>query len=277
MEWDNKRGLSEIQRISTAVNLGANELQTISTTVVDVNEVQVITSFATPINEIQEITVSPPPGADELKSSWSYAIQLDTTSNGGSLQYSGQISTLAPSSGSRDSLADIISNMINVDVGVEVTRLPQNQDGGFSYLVTFPLSMKNLPQMEIFSSDVPVSTRTIEDGNLVSGTFRLGFDGQTTESINFDADASEMQEKLQALSTIGTVNVFRGSADDQNGYSWEIEFTSDFNGGDIGNVVIYDDNLTATNPSGLAWLELSEGGTDGSYIKGSFRLEYGTL
>lgn len=250
-------------------------MQKITTSAVDVNEVQIITSSATHINEVQEITVSPPPNTLELQSFWSYALQLDTSAHGGSLQHSGQISALAPSSGSRDSLAEIINNMINVDSGVQVTKSTQNQDGGYTYSVTFPLSMKNPPQLEIFLSDIPVTVQTIENGNLIDGTFRLGFEGETSENINFNADAAEMQGKLEALSSIGSVNVFRGAADDQNGFSWEIEFTSDFNGGDLSNINIYDETIMTTNPSGQARLELSEGGVNGSYITGTFKLEYG--
>ena len=264
-----------MQRLTSSIDLGANEVQTITTSVVDVNEVQIITTSTSKLNEIQEITVSPPSGALELDPSWSYALQLDTSSVGGSLQYSGQISSTAPASGSRDSLAEKISSMMNVDNGVIVTKSSQNNDGGYTYAVTFPYSMKNPPVMEVFLSDIPVRIDTVEEGNLISGSFRLGFEGEVTEDINFDADASEMQTKLENLSTIESVNVYRGPADDQNGYSWEIEFTSNLNSGDLSDLVTYNSGLSSSNPSGETILQVIEGGTDGSYIRGSFKLEFG--
>ena len=62
IEWDKEAGVPEVQRIATSLDLGANEVQSITTAMEDVNEVQVITTSAAAQGEVQLITVSPPPG-----------------------------------------------------------------------------------------------------------------------------------------------------------------------------------------------------------------------
>jgi len=48
-----------------------------------------------------------------------------------------------------------------------------------------------------------------QDGNVLGGTFRLTFNGQTTASIANDASAYAMQTALESLSVIGGVQVVR--------------------------------------------------------------------
>ena len=66
IEWDKEAGVPEVQRISTALDLGANEIQSITTAIEDVNEIQIIRTSATPHGEVQTITVSPPTGVSIL-------------------------------------------------------------------------------------------------------------------------------------------------------------------------------------------------------------------
>ena len=50
---------------------------------------------------------------------------------------------------------------------------------------------------------VPVTVKTIENGNVLSGTFRLEFDGEMTNEIPFDADASLFKSRVESLSSLG--------------------------------------------------------------------------
>lgn len=252
-------------------------MQVITTTAVDVNEIQVIATSATPVNEVHSITISPPPGEISINNDWYFSIEFDTTPLGGSLQYSGQISATADASGSRNSLSEILGNMLNIDLPPIVSKSLENPDGGHTYSVTFPLSMKDPPQMKVFMSDLPVVITIIEKGNVLGGTFRLEYEGDITENINFDADASEVQVKFEALTTVGSVNVFRGAADDQNGFSWEIEFISNLNSGNLDDIVPYGDGLTTSNLENGAKVQVVGGGTDGSYIGGSFQVQFGKI
>jgi len=155
-----------------------------------------------------------------------------------------------------------------------VIKKPKNEDGGYTYLVLFPTSMKDVPQLDVYLADIPVSIVTLQNGNVLGGSFRLEFQGETTSDIPYDADAAEIQQQLEMLSTVGKVSVYRSNANEQNGFSWEVEFLSDQNSGDLENLITHGELLTTTNPDGHANIEISPGGIDGSYIKGSFQLEF---
>ena len=274
VEWDKEAGVPEVQRIVTSQNLYANEIQTITTSVPDVNEIQLIQTTATPQAEVQSITVSPSYGDATIDSAYSFAFSLDTIDSGGSLQYSGQISANAAADGSRSSIAQILENMANVHGRPTVERLEMNPDGGHTYTVTFPMAMGNVPDLEVFMTDLPVSVTTLQQGNQLEGSFRLEFMGELTADIPYDASAAEMQSHLESLDAIGAVSVLRNIADEQNGFSWEVEFLSDSNGGDIESMKVHGDGLRTSNSIGGAKIE-SIGGRDGSYIAGAFVLSFG--
>lgn len=273
VEWDKEAGIPEVQRITTSQNLNTNEIQTITTSTPDINEIQVVQTSATPQAEVQAITVSPPTGDSTIDAAYSFAISIDTIDVGGSLQYSGQISADAAADGTRSSVAQILENMANVLERPAVERSEINPDGGHTYLVTFPTSMGNVPEMEVFMSDLPVSITTLHQGNELEGSFRLEFMGELTADIPFDASSFEMQSHLEGLDTVGAVSVSRSLADEQSGFTWEIEFLSDINGGNLPSMGVHGDGLRTSNPVGGAAIVLSTG-RDGSYILGSYTLAF---
>ena len=273
VEWDKEAGIPEVQRITTSQNLNANEIQTITTSVPPIHEIQVIRTSATPRAEVQAITVSPPTGDATIDSAYSFALSLDTIKTGGSLQFSGQISANADADGSRSSIAEIIENMANVHGRPTVERAIMNADGGHTYLVTFPASMGNVPEMKVFMSDLPVSVSTVEEGNVLDGSFRLEFMGDLTADIPFDASSAEMQHHLENIDSIGAVSVTRTVADEQGGFTWDIEFLSEDNAGNLDPIIVHGDGLVTSNAIGGALIE-NAGGIDGSYISGSFTLSF---
>lgn len=262
-----------MQRIATSLNLNTNEIQSITTSVPDLNEIQVVQTSATPQPEIQEITVSPPSVDSTVYTAYSFALILDTIEVGGSIQYSGQISANAAADGSRSSLAEILENMSNIMGRPTVERSTINPDGGHTYTVTFPISMGNVPQFEVFMSDVPISISTLQEGNEIEGSFRLEFMGELTADIPFDASESELQKHLENLNTVGAVSVSRSLADDQKGFSWGIEFLSDVNGGNVDSIIVHSDGLRTSNPIGGATAQLLHT-RDGSFISGSFTIDF---
>jgi hypothetical protein len=184
-----------------------------------------------------------------MNSGWSFALSLDTTSD---LQYSGAISATAAATGSANPRVDvdtIIGLMLNVDSTPTVTRT-SNGDGGYTWSVTFPESMGNVPEMTAYTSDVPISFNTEQEGNVIGGTFRLEFDGETTGDLAHDASELDVQLELESLSTIGTVSVSRGKSvtyEHQGGYIWSVTFTSDFNAGNINELTALNAGLSTTN------------------------------
>jgi hypothetical protein len=231
VEWDTNPGKQEVQTLTTSTYTGANEIQSITTTATVVQEQQNITVSATAVAEVQNVAVSGATGG-------SFFLILDTTASGGSLQYSGDISIAYPASGSSTGLdvTSILESMTNIGQGVSVT-LTTATTGSYLYVITFPVSMGNVPQITVIDSALtPVSsaatvTSTVVEGNVVGGTFRLSFEDQTTSSLAYDASTNDVRIALEALTTIGTVQVTRTGPDFQLGYSWLVTFTSDVNSG----------------------------------------------
>jgi len=144
LEWDTDPGVQEIQAITTSVFTGPNEIQSITTYAQDIPEVQRVQTYATAhISEKQEITISEATGGY-------FFLELDTSSQGGSLQYSGYIYVNYAAYGSRESLQQIISEMSNVQaygsVKVNSTIIDANT---YAYLITFPESMGDVPLLKV--------------------------------------------------------------------------------------------------------------------------------
>ena len=273
VEWDKEAGIPEVQRVAVSQNLDANEVQAVTTSAADVDELQVVRTAALPRAEVQAVTVSPPFGDDAVDAAYGFALSLDTVGRGGSLQYSGYVGAQAPADGTRASLAEILEHMANVPARPSVTRSATNPDGGHTYLVTFPLAMGDVPEMEVFLSDLPATVTTLEEGNALAGSFRLEFDGALTVDLPVDASAAEVWRALEDLSTVGAVAVARGPADDQGGRVWEVQFLSDVNGGDVPQMIAHGDGLRTSHPVGGATVEVSTA-RDGSYVAGSFTLSF---
>ena len=257
------------------MNLEANEIQTIITSVEDVDEVQIITTSAIPLAEVQSITVSPIPGEVSLDAMMTYSLKLDTASSGGFVEYSSQISATADAEGTSDSIRNILGAMKTFTKPPTVTKSSSNPDGGHTYLVTFPVSMKDVPQLKVYLSDMPISISTVEDANLLRGNLRAGYANEMTSPIRADANEEEMQSAIESLNSIGRVRVSRSHSDDQDGYSWTIQFLSEMNGGNIDNLKLYSEGLTTTNAVGGAKVLIDEGGIDGSFIDGNFTVSFG--
>jgi hypothetical protein len=74
----------------------------------------------------------------------------------------------------------------------------------------------------------------------LAGTFRLSFRGQSTAALPYDASVERMQVALEALHTVGKVQVER-TGPVSNGFMWEVTFLQ--NVGDL--------PLVSVDPSGL--------------------------
>ncbi|RLN91853.1 hypothetical protein BBJ28_00015958, partial [Nothophytophthora sp. Chile5] len=68
-----------------------------------------------------------------------------------------------------------------------------------------------------------VSAPTLGTNTFLSGTFRVGFDGQWSSELPFDVSATEMQAALVALSTIEDVQVAR-ELTASDGFTWLVTF-----------------------------------------------------
>ncbi|KAJ0394774.1 hypothetical protein ATCC90586_000434 [Pythium insidiosum] len=231
VDWDPSPGTRETQVVTTAVNTGANEVQTVQSFAQDVDEVQEVATSATAIPEVQTITTTAAPG-ETLGGV--FTLSLDTTAQGGSVQRSGVIAYNAPATTGRASVLSILNAMSNVGPsGVQtVTRSGPDAQGGYTWSVTFAAAMGDVPALALQASALTGSGATVvlatpTPGNVIAGgTFTLGFRGATTADIPCDATDAQMQSALQALDSIDAVQVSRSGPDFQRGFVWRVTFSS---------------------------------------------------
>jgi hypothetical protein len=239
VEWDADPGQQEVQSFTTATATGPNEVMTITTSAADVDEVQTIVTSAKPVREIQTIQTT----ANTFSTLGNtFTVKLDTTATGGSVQTSGVIAHNSAATGGTDrsELKNILEAMSNVDPGVDVSVTPApDSEGGFTWSVTFPASMGDVPQLtlgtnSLTGSGAAVTIATPTQGNILRGSFRLTYGTSTTKDIAYNALDVDVKAALEALPNIATVNVARSSSAptwDQRAYTWVVTFTSDVNSG----------------------------------------------
>lgn len=277
IDWDSDPGKHEIQTIQTSTYLGANEIQSITTSAQPIAEVQTITTSTQQVQEEQKIIVSATGG--------SYFIEFDTSLQGGSLQYSGDLAFNFPASGTADgnNVADTLSSMSNIKPFGAVTVTLGGTGGIREYTVTFPTSMGNVPLMKMHPTSLtPSGSATanivvVKDGNVLGGTFRLTFRNQTTGNIPYDASEQQMRLSLESLSTVGTVIVTRGSVTNQRGYSWVVTFTSPLNSGNVPAMLYDKSSLTVSTTQITVQPSITITSADGNELGGTFILKYKPL
>jgi hypothetical protein len=241
VEWDADPGRQEVQSFTTNTFTGPNEVATITTSATDVNEVQTVATSATATQEIQTIKTTANPF--NLLSG-TFTLKLDTTATGGSVQTSGIIAHNAGTAGDRSRMKEILEAMSNVDPGVTVGVSAVDSEGGYTWSVTFPESMGDVPQLTLGTnslggSGAAVTIATPTQGNILRGAFRLTYGTSTTKDIAYNALDVDVKNALEALPNVETVNVARTSSAThalpryQRGYTWVVTFTSDVNSGTL--------------------------------------------
>ena len=100
-----------MQVVSSSVNTGPNEIQTISTSCADVDEVQTVQTTANLVQEVQQVVVS-------NAGTGYFTLVLDTSASGGSLQLSSQLAYNALAAGSATAVKESLMAMQNVGLGM---------------------------------------------------------------------------------------------------------------------------------------------------------------
>ena len=89
-----------------------------------------------------------------------------------------------------------------------------------------------------------VDIETTRPGNEITGTFTLSFQGYETDPIAFDASPEEMQERLEALASVETVEVTRsnGAITNPGGFVWD------------GYILVLERSATSSARGKLPWI-----------------------
>lgn len=158
--------------------------------------------------------------------------------------------TESPSGGDYDHLLVLSENVVS-DKGiydanfgttaVSVTRTGPTQSMGYSWEVTFSNKTVGGDQPDVDStaddltgSGVDITIEETQQGNQLTGTFTLSYNGETSSEIPFDASAASVQSAINSLSSVypSRVDVTRTEetidrAQQVGGYTWTITFDSD--------------------------------------------------
>ncbi len=203
--------------------------------------------------------------------SGSFMLKLDTTAVGGSSQTSGKISHAASAADMKGALDAMYNILGGVDVQ-EVTTTATLRE----WEVIFSAEMGNVPTLEVSEYSAlgpePIADAyltPVQDGNVISGTFVLSFEGHSTLDIPHDATAAEMQVALQDLASIETIEVSREGPGVQGGFDWYVTFTSPTQNGDL--------NTMGWDNSGLGGVGANvnvDTIVHGSSLSGSFDVSY---
>lgn len=157
IEYDTEPGVRQVQAIKTDVDLGPNEIQTITSSADDVREVKVVYTKAADVDEVQTITTFANPG-ETL--SGTFTVTFDTSSDGGSIETSSPISfDAAADDGSMTSVKSILEAMKNIDT-VNVTRTAYGEDQNIFDAYTWTIAFTgegnegNVPQLRLATSNL---------------------------------------------------------------------------------------------------------------------------
>lgn len=141
---------------------------------------------------------------------------------------------------------DVLSEVGTYDAdfgttAVSVTRTGPTQAMGYSWQVTFSNKTVGGDQPDVTStsdklsgSGVDLMISETQQGNQLTGTFTLSFNGETTSEIPYDASAASVQSAFNSMSSVypSRVDVSRtketiDTSQQVGGYTWTIVFDSD--------------------------------------------------
>ncbi|KAL3663537.1 hypothetical protein V7S43_011425 [Phytophthora oleae] len=143
---------------------------------------------------------------------------------------------------------------------VQVKQSAPSPQLGYTWTITFLDYRGDVPTLLVTSSLVgmgsQVSVREVRKGNALGGNFTLTYRSSVTAAIEWDApamatikpDGSSLQEKLEALDTIGPVNVERSEPDQEGGYTWVVTFLD--NGINLGDLPLLQGNTKGLTGEG---------------------------
>lgn len=265
VEWDTAPGVREEQTIATDVWLGANDVQTITSTATTVNEVQTFITTATAKPSIQTIT-STASAFETIGGTFTIGI---TTASG--LATSGPLQNNAAWNAGTGPIHTTVQEALTaMGVATTVTRTGPDGQGGYVWTVTFTSNLPT-PLLTVASSlsglGSSIVVAEVQAANQLGGTFALSFRGATTAPIKVTATDASVQAALAELATITSVIVTRSvTADTQGGYTWRVTFTSDDQAGDMPALV---PTLSALTGSGANVTVCADGSTVAPCIAGS--------
>ena len=117
----------------------------------------------------------------------------------------------------------------NSIAAVAVTRGAADTQLGYSWTISFTSNVGDVPLMESINSltgtGANIAIEERHKGNYLGGSFKLGYGGYKTGSIQYNASAAQLKAAIENMPSIGATTVARSSVDTQGGSTWTVTFT----------------------------------------------------
>ena len=130
---------------------------------------------------------------------------------------------------------------------VDVSRSVYDGRGGFVWSITFTGNEGDVSTLvaanSLTSRDASVVVDELVKGNTLGGSYTLGFGGEVTSAISFDATATKVKNELELLTTVGTVAVSKGTVNTEGGAEYKVTFQA-IDKGDVVDLVADYGSLT---------------------------------
>merc|ERR1711871_1689662 len=194
-----------------------------------------VSEFQKGITEIQTITVLS--DGEFVREEQLFVFDLTSASSNGTVTFT--YGSLAPTASVdmtyrhkgtmeadiKDALETLIipaSGKLAVDVSI-ISYSPSQV--AVKVIFNSPVGDAELLEPIVTTGNLLVASKSevIKGSSPIAGTFTVFFEGQYTNDIAFDASPGDMKDALEAISTIGVVDVDRERL--ANGYKWTVTFT----------------------------------------------------
>ena len=110
---------------------------------------------------------------------------------------------------------DFVLDTLNLIGNVNVWDVSMTMQGEFKHI-----KLSDQPTHEVQS----INLQVLDDSSTTGATFELTFKGQHTEPITWDADEYDLQQQLEALSTVGDIMVTLNVDGSTNERTWLVTF-----------------------------------------------------
>lgn len=199
-------------------------------------------------------------GTDEIQI---VAIGNNPTGGTFTLNFDGQVTGAIPHDASAATVKTALETLSNIAVDDIIVT---GGDGG-PWTIEFINNLSNT-DVALLIGDVTNllgtdEVQTVTLNSSTGGTFTLGYGGQTTANIAYNASAATVQTALEGLSSIGAGNV---SVSGANGGPYTITFLNTLGKTDVENVVFDGANLTGFVDVSITETNPGSGGANERHI-----------
>jgi hypothetical protein len=111
---------------------------------------------------------------------------------------------------------------------IHVTRTGPDYQGGYTWLITWLDAVGDQDLLtstnSLTGSTTKIDVNTIQDGNYLGGTFNLQYKGVVSDSLVYNANATDVKSALEKMVDVGLVDVTESIVSTEGGKTYTITF-----------------------------------------------------